>query len=562
MHFKEFNVGAALSLLLKSTLAQNTSALPVVDLGYELHQASFFNSTGQFYNFSNIRYAEAPIGARRFAAPVPVQTRNRTIQTGSVGVICPQASPAWFATAAQFIPAFVAGIPFNATNSSSSSNSRGGLLSNIPPQDPRTTEDCLFLDVVVPKQILEQSSNRSSRGAPVLVWIYGGGFTNGDKVGTGQNTANPAGLIKSSQSASATGVIYVSFNYRLGAFGWLAGPTLQSNGTANAGLLDQRLALQWVQDNISLFGGDPRKVTVIGESAGASSIEHQITAYGGTKAPFQQAVLQSPAFAPVPGNIQQETTFNTFLSLLNVSTIQEARLLPASKLILANILQVGYSPYGTWTYGPVVDGDFVAALPGKSLLQGSYDKSVKVMVGHNADEGLLFTNPAVNNASAYLAYVQSIFPDARPSVVTYIDQVLYPPVFNGTYGYTSHLTRAILTIADAAVNCNTDYLNRAYGNQTYNYLFSVPPAIHGQDVAYTYYNGPNPSILSSNVALALQRYITHFAETGNPNQPGVPNFGMAGNSSQILDLNITSIAEIRDETANSRCAWWQKALYY
>ncbi|KAI9739023.1 MAG: hypothetical protein M1835_003214, partial [Candelina submexicana] len=438
----------------------------------------------------------------------------------------------------------------------------GGLLSNIPPQDPRTTEDCLFLDVVVPKQIFDQSANRSSRGAPVLVWIYGGGFTTGDKGGIGQNTINPAGLIKSSQSASATGVIYVSINYRLGAFGWLAGPTLQSNGTANAGLLDQRLALKWVQDNISRFGGDPRKVTVIGESAGASSIEHQITAYGGTKAPFQQAVLQSPAFAPLPGNLQQETTFNAFLSLLNVSTIQEARQLPTSKLILANILQVGYSPYGTWTYGPAVDGDFVATLPGKSLLQGSYDKSLNVMVGHNADEGLLFTNPAVANESAYLAYLQSVFPDARPSTITYIDQVLYPPVFNGTYGYTSYLTRTLLTIADAAVNCNTDYLNRAYGNRTYNYLFSVPPATHGQDVAYTYYNGPNPSVISSNVALALQKYITHFAETGDPNQEGVPTFGMAGNSSQILNLNITSIAEIRDDTANTRCAWWQKALYY
>ncbi len=138
-------------------------------------------------------------------------------------------------------------------------------------------------------------------------------------------------------------------------------------------------------------------------------------------------------------------------------------------------------------------------------------------------------------------------------------------ITNGTLtiGYTSHLTRAILTIADAAVNCNADYLNNAYGNRTYNYLFSVPPAIHGIDVPYTYYNGPNPAVLSSTVALALQTYITSFAEDGNPNERGVPMFGMVGNSSRILNLNITSIAEIRgyDEN-NERCAWWQKALYY
>ena len=82
----------------------------------------------------------------------------------------------------------------------------------------------------------------------------------------------------------------------MGAFGWLAGPTLQSDGTANAGLYDQRLALEWVEKNIHLFGGDPCRVTVLGESAGGGSIMHQITAHGGLKgpAPFQQAIMQSP----------------------------------------------------------------------------------------------------------------------------------------------------------------------------------------------------------------------------------------------------------------------------
>jgi carboxylesterase type B len=72
-------------------------------------------------------------------------------------------------------------------------------------------------------------------------------------------------------------VIFVTINYRLGAFGFLSGPTLQSDGVANAGLLDQHLALEWVQEHISKFGGDPDQVTVIGESAGGGSILHQIT---------------------------------------------------------------------------------------------------------------------------------------------------------------------------------------------------------------------------------------------------------------------------------------------
>jgi carboxylesterase type B len=129
-------------------------------------------------------------------------------------------------------------------------------------------------------------------------------------------------------------------------------------------------------------------VTVLGESAGGGSIMHQITAYGGTKGrvPFHQAVPQSPGFQPFVSNQQQEQILDGFLGLLNVSTIEEARQLPFAALQTANVKQVGASPYGGFTYGPVVDGDFVPALPGVLLLHGQYDKSLRVMVGHNAQE--------------------------------------------------------------------------------------------------------------------------------------------------------------------------------
>lgn len=98
-------------------------------------------------------------------------------------------------------------------------------------------------------------------------------YVAGSKVSSG----DPAGLITRSQANNGEGVVYVAINYRLGAFGWLSGSTLQENGTANAGLHDQRMALEWVQKNIHLFGGDPSRVTVLGQSAGAGSIMHQIT---------------------------------------------------------------------------------------------------------------------------------------------------------------------------------------------------------------------------------------------------------------------------------------------
>ena len=110
-------------------------------------------------------------------------------------------------------------------------------------------------------------------GAPVLVWIHGGGYDIGSKVDSGY----PSGLIERSMRVSSEGVLFVPINYRLGAFGWSAGSTVQSDGTSNAGLYDQRFALEWVQQHISEFGGDPKQVTVFGESAGAGSIVYQIT---------------------------------------------------------------------------------------------------------------------------------------------------------------------------------------------------------------------------------------------------------------------------------------------
>lgn len=94
-----------------------------------------------------------------------------------------------------------------------------------------------------------------------MVWIYGGGYVEGSK------DIDPAGLFKRSNN----GVVIVALNYRLGALGWSAGPTYQESGTANAGLYDQRFALEWVQKYIHLFGGDKTKVTVFGESAGGGS---------------------------------------------------------------------------------------------------------------------------------------------------------------------------------------------------------------------------------------------------------------------------------------------------
>lgn len=121
----------------------------------------------------------------------------------------------------------------------------------------------------------------------MLIWIHGGGYTIGSKDQYGP----PAGLL----SRASNGIVFVSLNYRLGAFGFISGPTLQADGVANAGLLDQRLALQWVQEHISKFGGDPQNVTVMGESAGGGSILHHITVCFAFRTRFYYCLLLSPS---------------------------------------------------------------------------------------------------------------------------------------------------------------------------------------------------------------------------------------------------------------------------
>jgi acetylcholinesterase len=415
------------------------------------------------------------------------------------------------------------------------------------------------LDVFAPKSVLEKAGK--GYGAPVLVWIYGGGYANGNK-----NT-NPAGLIAASGNATSGDVIYVAMNYRLGALGFSAGPSFNAEGgTSNVGLYDQRFALEWVQKYIHLFGGDKNRVTVIGESAGGGSIMHQITAYGGLKgkAPFQQAVPQSPGWSPVQSNIQTENTYQRFLRLANSTSLADLRALPSEALVRANAQQIAYdSAYGQYIYGPVVDGLFAPLQPGQLLAQGRFDKDVRVMVGHNANEGVYFTPPYVVSNEALDAQVKSAFPGAPQSSIDTITQTLYPPVFNGSYPYKTQYERASLITAEAIFTCNTNYLSTALGNQTYSYLFAVPPALHGQDVAYTYFTGGalSQSVVNRTVAIALQEFITSFAEEGRPEAEGVRHFNMYGPDAAVLKLNISGIDEVRDSNANARCNWWQKALY-
>lgn len=177
------------------------------------------------------------------------------------------------------------------------------------------SEDCLTLNVIRPTSGNNQS--QTSKGPlPVVVWIYGGGLYTGS---TADPQYNLSGVVKVSQDMGQP-VIAVSMNYRLGMWGFLQTPGVVAEGSSNAGLLDQRLALQWVQENIAAFGGDPDRVVVWGESAGAQSIAYHLFSYGGRNdGLFRGAIMESggPTGAYIqPRRLAVDTLFFFFFFFL------------------------------------------------------------------------------------------------------------------------------------------------------------------------------------------------------------------------------------------------------
>ncbi|KAF4857011.1 Carboxylesterase patB [Colletotrichum siamense] len=530
-------------------LAAPASNLPVVDLTYASYRANSFNETGGYYNFSNIRYAAPPTGHFRFREPIAPTGRQCHVDNGDIGRVCPQSSGNWSLIASQFSKAFLNGQTFDYNAAMAAIPKSDAIVS----ADSRTTEDCLFLDVITPQAGFAKKEDR----LPVLIYVYGGGYSSGDKTGDGD--FNPAELLRISDS----GFVYVSINYRLGALGWLAGKEVSANGTLNAGLYDQRLAFEWVQQHIHLFGGDKHRVTVMGGSAGAGSIMHHLTAFGGRKneSLFSQAILLSPAFLPSPTMISAERAFSNFLALLNFTSLSEARKLPSEALIAANALQIySEASYGSNIYGPVVDGTLAPALPGQLLLNGTFNKDIRIMTMHNTLEGLTFTNPTINSSADYLTTVTSSFPTISKDALKFINTTLYPPVFDGSLGYKDEFQRALGTVEDVNIICNTHYIAQAFSDKAYALRFAVPPGIHGQQTPYVFRNGA-PSGVVPSVADALQQYIVSFVTKSVPTSSNGTEMPVYGSESVLVNLATNGTSQQKDDTANQRCTWWQKGLF-
>jgi para-nitrobenzyl esterase len=260
--------------------------------------------------------------------------------------------------------------------------------------DRRKSEDCLYLNVWAPASALERGKN--FRALPVMIWTFGGSFTNG------------SGDIDGSALAGK-GVIVVSFNYRVGTFGFLAHPQLSAESpqraSGNYGLMDAIAALRWVRENIRQFGGDPSRVTLWGVSAGASVITALMVSPV-ARGSFHQVILESPGAMRHWKSLREAEEQGLSVG----RDVAALRKLPASEIPLIQNLGGGAeirSLFEPRVIGPVLDGHVLKEEEREAFEAGRVNLRA-VLVGNNTDEGAVFTQAyPVKTMAAYREYLNN-----------------------------------------------------------------------------------------------------------------------------------------------------------
>ncbi len=431
--------------------------------------------------FKAIPYAKPPVGNLRWKAPVPAEKWKGVYKTDHYAPMPPQR-------------------PF-------------GLS---PKEATDWSEDCLYLNVVTPATSMDEA-------LPVMVWIHGGGFITG-------HYSSPSGV-----NIAKKGVVFVSIAYRTGALGFLALPELSKESgrgiSGNYGLMDQILALKWIKQNIAAFGGDPDKVTIIGESAGAISVS-MLCASPEAKGLFRGAISESGgSFCPVADSIYldnhsirnmkgAEAFGLDFMKRMGAKSLKELRKMSPEAWI-ADEKTTGIS--GFW---PTVDGVVITDDQYRLYERGDYN-DVNILVGTNSDEGLMFVRPT--SLAAYEARLDTIFGPAAGSVIS---------EYKATNDHEAYLALADI-FRDAGFAWHTyawAKLQKQTGKgKVYVYYFdqlnrwpNVPEdlrrgAFHADEVSYVFGLRPADSTPTENALSEIMiDYWVNFVKTGDPNGSGLP----------------------------------------
>jgi para-nitrobenzyl esterase len=415
--------------------------------------------------------------------------------------------------------------------------------------------------------VLEPASAKPSSKLPVVVYIHGGAFT----IGSGAQ-------VDGSTIATTGNLVYVSFNYRLGALGYLANTALQaSNGDGSLGnfaVMDQQAALQWVQKNIAAFGGDPGNVTVWGLSAGATST-FTLLESPASKGLFSKAVMQSGGggpysnLAPATATAQGDTLIQTVGCNGAADVVACLRGKAATDLVAAQTA-------GKWR--PTVDGKIVTQVPSDAFAAGTFNR-VPVMIGGVYDEGTLFVDPTMP-ASVYTQAIASLAPlgfDTSKIEAAY-------PLAN--YAVPAQgLARAMGDAMYGSGNSSRrDQLSAwvpVYGWEFTDPTLSFPTdpkafylgTSHGTDA--TYWFGPtdvatsNPLPAMQALGTQMKKYLANFARYGDPNGNGTdavatpwPRYAGPGDR-ETIELTIPSItvSNTAFETVHKCNTLWGKGVF-
>jgi len=378
-----------------STAQNNTGA--VVDLKYAKYRAHY-NDTLDINEFLGLPFAAPPVGQLRWKAPqpyMPPKNLNASIIATKRGSPCVQGYPRW-------------------------------TVANVHADVPVAgVEDCLVLDIFTPGTATKDSK------LPVYFSIPGGGYVLGDA-----SIVPPYSLMRHSNNA----FIFVNIQYRLGAYGFVGSKKyMAEGGVANTGLLDQRFAMEWVQKNIAAFGGDPERVTIQGGSAGGGSVTSHMMWKGGVeKAPFRSAVADFPWWQQFLSEEQLTNQFDYLLSGTNCSTLVCLRGVSEDALKMASQASygLGYADgaygYGSFYYGPYVDGDLLQDQPSKEFRAGHFTK-FPMLVSREGLEGVTFSNQSMMTVEEETADMRKHFPYATEGFIRKLYS-LYPRAdYNSTF---------------------------------------------------------------------------------------------------------------------------------